>query len=377
MDPNDSEFLRIAVDYVNSKITRGEIVDYDEARTALTKSYMHILENPQIFIPAWHEQSKRTVCSITADRKKYGKKVERNLLKRYAAAFNALDEALAAAELANRAMNAAFRLWLHEAPREETYQKLFGIESVLGGHATRFLLLMGMHARMVVISSEISLLLRKGYTDGAFSRIRTLYELVVKAFFLCTREPTPGGYELAERYYVSSLVERLKEGGDSDLDDEVSQEMISEARKRWGDNFFKGENNWAAPGTLNPASKRVTFKDIEDAVEGEAIRHVYLACNAAVHAGSLTVIGSADLHRSYFYNNRSSVDLSATAYIGSTITFFLLMGSVEVLRCLTTSMREWDCALIAAAIFPCLNAAADLFNEQQERLGEEDSCEDE
>ncbi|WP_152990309.1 DUF5677 domain-containing protein [Sphaerimonospora mesophila] len=369
MDPEESHLLFMMTKHVNGKIMRGEISSREEAEEELVNSHTEILQNAPTTLPEWHTLANKETDSIRTDRKKYAHKVERNLLKRYAFAFEALEKAIASAELANRAMNFAFKLWLRQASDEEVSHKLLDVEESVGGYPAKFLLLIGMHARMVVISSEIALLLKNGFTDGSLSRMRTLYELVVKAFFLCHQEPTPGGYELAERYCVSSLVEHLKESGENGLNDEVADQVLLEARKRWGDEFFRSENNWAAPGTRNPQAKRITFKDIEEAVDGDRFRHIYVTCNAAVHAGAAAIISALNENSTYLYNNRASINLAATSYIGSAVIFFLQMGSVEVLQRVTIDTKEWDCALMAASLFPDMDAAAKIFHNQGDKFG--------
>ncbi len=62
--------------------------------------------------------------------------------------------------------------------------------------------LVRLHARAVLIASEIEALLRTGHADGAHARWRTLHEVTVVAIFLANHGP-----EIAERYIEHDAVE--------------------------------------------------------------------------------------------------------------------------------------------------------------------------
>ncbi|MGH3116991.1 MAG: DUF5677 domain-containing protein [Gaiellales bacterium] len=214
-----------------------------------------------------------------------------------------------------------------------------------------------MHSRMILLGREISHLLRYGFSDGAASRACTLYELVVKSWVICN-DASPGGWDLAERYYISS---RYEEHGrkwlTADLPEKEAR-IRDGALARWGVNFFNGENNWAAPATGNPEKKRVTFKDLEDSVEIDSIKQAYREFNHAVHAGSSGTLSSFQSNQVEIYNMRGRLNPELTGYIGYIASVLLDAGVLGVLRSLTSSLEQWDynysgaefCRLIEATI---------------------------
>src|SRR2546427_12404451 len=93
--------------------------------------------------------------------------------------------------------------------------------------------LVRLHARAVLIASEIEALLRTGHADGAHARWRTLHEVTVVAIFLAKH-----GAETAEQYIQHDAVESWKAAlGQQDKEAELgldpfSPEEMEQLRKR-------------------------------------------------------------------------------------------------------------------------------------------------
>ncbi|MYS45207.1 hypothetical protein GTY23_29130 [Streptomyces sp. SID5998] len=280
-------------------------------------------------------------------RRRGARMVRRGIAKRYAEAFYAFESALAAGEFVNRSLVHAYGGWMDGCPEGERFPSFFGVDHTVGGKHVKALLLLGMHARSVRIGSEILLLLQEGYCEGAASRARTLYELTVKMLLIC-RESEDDGWELAERYFVSSRLEAFSRSElFSDSLDESNAALRDVAVGRWGTYLFRGHNNWAAPAVRVSGGRNVTFRDLEETVESESLRHMYLECNHAVHVGALTLIESTDFRRSYLHNCRSEVDILRTGRIGQAAAFYLQMGTMEAAKRLTSDLSEWDWMLSA------------------------------
>jgi hypothetical protein len=151
-----------------------------------------------------------------------------------------------------------------------------------------FEVLTRLHARGCQITSEIILLLRNGFADGAHARWRTLHEISIVAYFIGNN-----GNELAERYILYSSVETYKatlqyqEHCEALGYDKLSQTELNKITKkyeavlkRFGPSF-KEQYGWASSiiGNNNPK-----FSDIEKNVGLEFMRPFYKMASHNVHA---------------------------------------------------------------------------------------------
>jgi len=218
---------------------------------------------------------------------------------------------------------------------------------------------------MASIATEISFLLQWGFADGAAARSRTLYELVIKAL-LIAKDESASGFELAERYYISA---RLERGADRVDSDERHQEVLRRARSRWGSSFFGGDNNWAIPAMgRNFRKTRVTFKDLEDAAKTDDLRHMYIECNEAVHAGALRIVQNADFRQNYPHRTQGEVDPWVTGRVGQATAYYLELGTHMIVECFARELTDWDYMLHATAFMSNVRLANKLFWEGCERL---------
>lgn len=354
MRMEDSVFLT----YIKDEINRRVVADGAMTSKDLDNAVVECLINPKPIWPQWHRWVKGKTAKHLRRRAVSARKTKRHLQKRYARAFLTFDAALAAAEFVNQSLFDA--LYGSDIFHEKT--NLLGVEDIVGGRLAKYLLLIGMHARMVSIATEISYLLQAGFPEGAAARSRTLYELTVKALLIAS-DDSPTKIELSERYCVSAIFERVGVNNIAQLDQE-RQEVLTRARRLWGEVFFKGNNNWALPVMGSDFSKaRVTFKDLEDALNMDDMRHLYLECNDAVHAGAARIIDNSDFRRAYPFLTQADVNLRSTGRIGQASVFYLDLGTYVIARCLTGELEEWDHMLHIADFLANIKLANRLFYE--------------
>lgn len=146
-----------------------------------------------------------------------------------------------------------------------------------------------LHARSLLVASEVRALLMSGFADGALSRWRTIHELAVVAFFVQQE-----GIEVAKRYLDHLSMDNLKAArgheraapllGHKPLGPARLAKLQRDADKlvaRYGEPF-REDYGWAA-AALN--KKRPTFADIEEAVQMERFRPYFRLASNTVHAG--------------------------------------------------------------------------------------------
>ncbi|MFI5330277.1 MAG: DUF5677 domain-containing protein [Desulfobaccales bacterium] len=151
-----------------------------------------------------------------------------------------------------------------------------------------FEVLARLHARACQVASEILVLLKSGFADGAHARWRSLHEIAVIAYFISSNSS-----EVAERYILHEAIESYKAAkcyqnyckqiGYEPLTDEEFNNLILEKDdliKRFGE-AYKNEYGWAEI-VLN--KKRPSFRDIEEYVGLEHFRPFYKMASDNIHA---------------------------------------------------------------------------------------------
>lgn len=351
MDTDDSIILTYMKDEYNRRVDAGDSLPDPE------EFVDEVFYDSEKLWPDRFRWTKRNTLNRLHFRARDARKIKRHLVKRYARAFRAFDATLAAAEFVNRSLTDAAA----GNTISSKFAGLLGMKNTIGGLGLKHLLLIGMHARMVSIGTEISSLLQTGFPEAAAARARTLYELVVKALLIVSDE-SPGKVQLAERYYVTATLEWQGQGGDAL--GELTQELLVRARNQWGNSFFEGDNNWALP-VMGDAfkKKRVTFRDLEDALDMDDLRHMYIECNQAVHAGALRIVGNADFRRRYLYATEGVIDLKSTGRIGQASVYYLEMGTYFLARGVSSELKEWDFMLDVADFLKNVRLANKLFYE--------------
>ncbi|MFE1169972.1 DUF5677 domain-containing protein [Nocardiopsis sp. NPDC058789] len=319
------------------------------------------LENAEIYFPKHLNWSKKNSISRLKWRRRDRKRVSRGVMKRYGEAFRDFESSLAGCDFVNNSLINAY-CDRRDQDSDQRVPPLLGTDSV-GGYHLRVLLLLGMHARSIRLGTEILLLMKEGHPEAAASRARTLYELTVKMMIICSDNPD-SDWELAERYYVSAQLEEYSKGElFSDNISGVEAELRDAALARWGKYFFSGQNNWAAPAVAGGISGKITFRQMEEAVGAEEIRHIYREFNHAVHAGAKSVIESTDFRKTYLNNCRGEVNIKMTGRVGHSVAFFLKIGTMEVSRRLTSDLEEWDWGLSVIHFLREINKANKGFSQ--------------
>lgn len=145
-----------------------------------------------------------------------------------------------------------------------------------------------LHARACQIASEVLILLKSGYADGAHARWRSLHEIAVVASFIKTH-----GNEVAERYLLHDNIESYKAAtlylkhyaalGDEPIPPDEYDSIKAVRDKligRFGDSY-KNNYGWASSALDKYAPK---FSDIEENSELDHLRPYYKLASHNVHA---------------------------------------------------------------------------------------------
>lgn len=151
-----------------------------------------------------------------------------------------------------------------------------------------FEVLTRLHARGCRIASEVLILLRSGYADGAHARWRSLHEVSVVGSFV-----SEGGRELAERYLLHEVVESYKAAlqyqkhcsslGYEPMTEKEIEKLRAEYKRllsRFGEEY--GSSYGWAVSALN--KRKPNFSDIEEAVSLDHLRPYYKMASHNVHA---------------------------------------------------------------------------------------------
>jgi hypothetical protein len=145
-----------------------------------------------------------------------------------------------------------------------------------------------LHARSCQVASEILVLLKSGFADGAMARWRTLHEIAVTALFIGTH-----GEDAAKRYLRYDCIESYKGASQYQrhckslgYEPFTSEEMklMGESRSKAISEFgesFDERYGWAAAALKIP---KPNFSQIEDNVRLDHLRPYYKMASQNVHA---------------------------------------------------------------------------------------------
>ncbi|KAF5075380.1 hypothetical protein DSECCO2_172180 [anaerobic digester metagenome] len=142
------------------------------------------------------------------------------------------------------------------------------------------------HARSLQIASEVLVLLKSGYADGANARWRSLHELAVTAFFLFENDE-----EVSKRYMDYVAIEKFKEAreyknqceklGYPPLDEQKFEKLKMEKERLcelYDDNF-----HWSYGWIPSDILPKRSFKDLEEYVNLNTLRPFYKFSSASIH----------------------------------------------------------------------------------------------
>ena len=224
----------------------------------------------------------------------------------------------------------------------EAYEAGRWVNDLLGPAAVarqdeKFEALIRLHGKGVMTAREVLVLLRSGYSSGAFARWRTLHEVWVVFLVLAD-----GERELSRRYLVHDVVESLKGQEEYEENWEVlghqppdwtaaeRDEARAELAEEFGRTFLK-DYGWAAPLFNN---KRPTFKELQERVEMDPWRHYYRLASHGTHAHSMGL-----------YRNIQDLGTSDVIWAGPSNA-----GLVDPAQCSLIALARLTAGLMAHAI---------------------------
>jgi hypothetical protein len=260
-------------------VSNGEKVEIDIGdEKELDKLYQEFVAKIGELVPEITEEItvmilselKKDMPAMLKAHRKDMKSFERKLQSDWKKPFDLLEAFLVLAYEAGEEFNDEFR-------QDETEQENYVLE-----------VLTRLHARACQISSEILVLLRSGFADGAHARWRSLHEIAVVGAFIQKH-----GNEMAERYLLHDNIESFKAAnlhqkyhealGDTPIPQEeydsiksVYEQLIS----RFG-NPYKNDYGWAS-SALN--KEKPNFSDIEENSGLDYYRPYYKLASHNVHA---------------------------------------------------------------------------------------------
>lgn len=159
--------------------------------------------------------------------------------------------------------------------------------------------LIRIHARSLLLSSEILTLLRAGYPDGAFARWRSLHELAIISIFLNQNSEV-----VSQRYIDHSQFKDLKDALDYQLYAKklgyhtLPRGHINRMKRhcntltlRHGPDFTKGDYDWIPRSIIAGPN----FRELEKHIRMDRYRPYYNMSSTAVHGGSKALLHSLAL----------------------------------------------------------------------------------
>lgn len=175
-----------------------------------------------------------------------------------------------------------------------------------------------LQGRACLLSNEILVLLRAGFSDGAYARCRTLYETMVISCFI-----TDNGNETAKRYLDYSLVNKLNEvksftkyneifkDNINDKEIEELKKEVNKLKQQYGKLFINGDYNWAL-NIIQPKEGKIYFFMIEEKID--FVKHMkpfYKSSSNNIHTAS----SSLYFHRG-LNSDKSDNILMGASYLG-------------------------------------------------------------
>lgn len=211
-----------------------------------------------------HRTLMQNAPRMLSERRKSGAGFERRNFQRWRKAFDLIETIWVSCEELGRSFNEHYR---PEAVEEQDYV---------------FEAMTHLHAKALLVTSEIICLLKGGFADGALTRWRTLYEINVVAA-LIERE----GQDLALRYLAHSRVQAWNDVKDDDC--EISEQtedrgqlkaQAEHAINRFGIELNR-RNGWACGITGN---KNPTFDNLINLSGRSEGRLLYKHASLHIHS---------------------------------------------------------------------------------------------
>lgn len=211
----------------------------------------------------------KTKSELLQGQAAYGRQFNDEILTRYKPAFDIIESMIVLSIEGGELVSAEE----HKSPRKG---KL------------RLSILFKLHARACQIASEILVLLKNGYPDGAMARWRTMYEIMVISLFLSSENE-----DLSRRYLAHEAIEdhkaaqlhqqHFKRTNSEPIRPKILNKLQRkyDALKRKYGKEFATEYGWASKVLKNP---QPNFSQIENKIDLSYLRPYYKIASYNVHA---------------------------------------------------------------------------------------------
>ena len=219
-----------------------------------------------------------------------------------------------------------------------------------------------LHARACQIASEVLVLLRHGYADGAHARWRSIHEIAIVSFMIHKH-----GSDLAESYLLHDTVQRYRlacahqEFHERIGDEPVPREDIERLRddcdqlvNRFGDSFMR-DYGWAADAI---GKRRPTIRDLEEHAGIDHMRPYYRMASDNVHANA---------HASLYRLGLGLGQLGGNTLLAGPSN----MGLADPGHSTALSLSQITINLIGTQRSLCSALLASIFLKLQDRVGSE------
>lgn len=345
MKHEDSAILRWIADEANAQIISGKTTRHTMSNNGEMDKIVDnvILRSPEL-VPEYANNITRRAARAVNARQTHDENIQRKVSKRFWSQIRIFRELLALAEVANRIQQEAIHDWKGD-DFDRKFVPPFQHDGLIGGAGAKCLLLNSLEARVIVVGQEILELLALGFSEGASSRARTLHEILVITSALSGSGAQTDNYNLTNRYYLSSLIERRRMGFEDTEDRRLSRKI----RKRWGPEFFD-QYGWARPILNLGRNERPTFAQIERYVELNEYRFLYTEFNDSIHAGSLNTIRRTDFRLRYPNFTRSENDVTSIARILHVTSAYVNISMNITIRAVAHETSTWDNVVLIGLI---------------------------
>lgn len=267
-----------------------------------------------------------TAPDMLADRRKDREAFEQRNVRRWRKPFDLIETIWTCCEELGRNFNQHHR---PEAVREQDYV---------------FEAMTHLHAKALLVTSEIICLLRGGFADGALTRWRTLYEANVVATLICQE-----GQELALRYLAHSRVQawnevKMDEAHEPDEEREHLKAQAEFAIEKFGSELNR-RNGWACAIT---GQKKPTFEHLVVLAGKSEEKSLYKHASLHVHGnhrGLDELLGVCEAEKDILLVGSSNsgmvgpLTLAAVSIVESTSLLLLIKPNLDRLVFVNTIWR--------------------------------------
>lgn len=239
--------------------------------------------------------------------------------------------------------------------------------------SAKTIVLLRLHQKSCLVSSEILYLIKGGYASAALSRWRTLFETSIIALFLALNDENTSqrylDYEIIETY---GELKAYKENVDFLGFEEISldeqnkiQTIYDDMIKRYGKEFAN-DNGWASV-VLN--KNRPKLHDLMEYVNSQYMRPFYKFANNYVHSGAHSLM----YNLGFIDGVQGDNTISAPSNIGFTDPAQLCALSFfnSTMAFLSIKPNEEDLTLLLG-LYPKINRIANNFFEAENKLLEKE-----